>query len=31
MNMGLLNLASYKSVWRGYEYFTDNYVINRTK
>lgn len=29
--MGLLNLASYKSVWRGYEYFTDNYVINRTK
>lgn len=28
--MGLLNLASYKSAWRGYEYFTDNYVITHT-
>lgn len=29
--MGLLNLASYKSVWRGYEYFDNKYVITHIK
>lgn len=29
--MGLLNLASYKSVWRGYEYFNERYVITHIK
>ncbi len=27
MNMGLLDLASYKSVWRGYEYYIGKDVI----
>lgn len=29
--MGLLDLASYKSVWRGYEYFNEKYVITYFK
>ncbi|MEE1053379.1 MAG: SWIM zinc finger family protein [Acutalibacteraceae bacterium] len=29
--MGLLDLASYQSVWRGYEYFDKKYVITRIK
>ncbi len=29
--MGLLDLASYKSVWRGYEYFNQKYVITHIK
>lgn len=29
--MGLLDLASYKSVWRGYEYFNEKYVIAHIK
>lgn len=29
--MGLLELASYKSVWRGYEYFSEKYVVTHVK
>ena len=29
--MGLLDIASYKSVWRGYEYFNDKNVITHIK
>ena len=29
--MGLLDLASYKSVWRGYEYFSQRNVITHIK
>mgnify|MGYP003464204617 CR=1 FL=1 len=29
--MGLLDLASYKLVWRGYEYYIEKYVITHFK